>query len=152
MKDKSWFGKAEIKPKEDFIAGSLVTWKLTYFVGKSGIDDGGSIRISFRGDSERPQFDNPKGSEYTTVSTNADVRLIPRFGGKLHIRPWWAAVQIDIRDGSLKEADQIIIKFGDKSAGIFALDDYILIVIHSLFIWKKVIDLVFERNMIISLF
>ena len=117
--NRSWLGKAEISPTANVIAGSMGTWRLTFTVGRFGIDDGGSIRIARRSvcDSERPQFDNPLGSGYTTVTTTGDVQLIIRYDERGHIRPWRGALQIDVRDGSLQEGDKIVVTFGDRSAG-----------------------------------
>ena len=96
-------GWAEISPKTDVVTGSMVKWNLVYHVGKYGIDDGGSIRIARRSvsDEENPQFDDPAGSGYTTIETNRDVRLEYFFNNRGHIRPFRAALQIDVRDGSL---------------------------------------------------
>jgi len=117
--NRSWLGRAEIEPNADVNAGSIVTLTLTYTVGKFGIDDGGSIRIARRGvsDSERPQFDDPKNSGYTTVSTTGDVGLRTRYDDRGHIRPWRGALQIDVRDGSLKEGDTVTVTFGDRAGG-----------------------------------
>jgi len=117
--DRSWLGRAEIHPATDVFAGSMGTWTLTYTVGRFGIDDGGSIRIARRSvcDSERPQFDDPQRSGYTTVTTTGDVRLATRYDDRGHIRPWRGALQIDVRDGSLKEGDTVVVVFGDQSYG-----------------------------------
>lgn len=117
--DRSWLGRAEIRPKTDVVAGSMVTLTLTYTVGRFGIDDGGSIRIARRSvcDSERPQLRDPQASGYTTVATTGDVRLIARYDDRGHIRPWRGALQIDVRDGSLREGDTITVIFGDRSGG-----------------------------------
>jgi len=97
----------------------MVTLTLTYTVGRFGIDDGGSIRIARRSvcDSERPQLRDPQAFGYTTVATTGDVRLIARYDDRGHIRPWRGALQIDVRDGSLREGDTITVIFGDRSGG-----------------------------------
>jgi len=117
--DRSWLGRANIKPAGDVIAGSMGTWTLTYTVGRLGIDDGGSIRIARRivCDSERPQLDDPQGSGYTTVTTTGDVRLIARYNGGGLIRPWRETLQIVVHDGSLKEGDMVVVVLGDRSRG-----------------------------------
>jgi hypothetical protein len=117
--DKSWLGWAEIEPNGSFVAGSMVTWKFEYHVGKYGIDDGGSIRIARRSvsDMEAPQFNGPKKSGYTTIVSDRDVRLEYNYKSRGHIRPFRGAVQVDVRDGSLYEGDTITIIFGDKSHG-----------------------------------
>lgn len=114
-----WLGAAEITPAGRVVAGVYGSWKLVYHVGKYGIDDGGSIRVAHRSvsDIESPQFSDPKGSGYCTVSASRDVRLEYRYSRRGHIRPFRAAIQIDVRDGSLYEGDTITIVLGDKSKG-----------------------------------
>jgi hypothetical protein len=117
--DRAWLGWAEVEPKGDAVAGALGTWRVTYHVGRFGIDDGGSIRIARRSvsDLERPQFDNPRRSGYTTVTTKGKVRLSAKYDGRGHIRPWRGALQVDMHDGSLGEGDTITVTIGDKSGG-----------------------------------
>jgi hypothetical protein len=117
--EKSWLGWAEIEPREDVIAGSYRTWKLTYHVGRLGIDDGGSIRVAMRNVSnmESPQFTDFQASGFTTISSTGDVRLETSFSDRGHIRPFRRALQVDVRDGSLSEGDEIIIILGDDSWG-----------------------------------
>jgi len=117
--NRRWLGAAEITPAGRVVAGVHGSWKLVYHVGKYGIDDGGSIRVAHRSvsDIESPQFSDPKGSGYCTVSASRDVRLEYRYSRRGHIRPFRVAIQIDVRDGSLYEGDTITIVLGDKSKG-----------------------------------
>ncbi|MCW4013156.1 MAG: hypothetical protein NWF07_09225, partial [Candidatus Bathyarchaeota archaeon] len=117
--DRGWLGDAEITPASRVVAGGYGSWTLVYHVGKYGIDDGGSIRIAHRSvsDIESPQFTDPSGSGYTTVSASRKVRLEYRYSRRGHIRPFRAAIQVDVRDGSLYEGDTITIVLGDKSKG-----------------------------------
>jgi len=117
--DRAWLGWADIEPKDDVVAGSLGTWRITYHVGRFGIDDGGSIRVARRSvsDLEGPQFDYSDRSGYTTVTTTGNVRLAVRYSGRGHIRPWRGALQVDVHDGSLREGDVITVAFGDTSGG-----------------------------------
>jgi len=117
--DRAWLGWAEIEPKDDAVAGRMGTWKITYHVGRLGVDDGGSIRVARRSvsDLEAPQFEDPKASGYTTATTSGAVRLATRYDGRGHIRPWRGALQIDVRDGSLREGDVVVVVFGERSDG-----------------------------------
>ena len=117
--DRSWLGRAEVEPAAEAVAGNMGTWVLRYTVDRLGVDDGGSIRIARRSvcDSERPQFDDPKASGYTTVATTGDVRLVAGYDERGHIRPWRGALQIDIRDGSLGEGNVVTVTFGDRAGG-----------------------------------
>jgi hypothetical protein len=115
---------------------SYGTFKIVYTAGKYGIDDGGSIRIARRG-GMRPQVHDPKAPGYTTIKSNRDVRFVADsipigritsrhdglFGSSRgsvragHIRPFWSAFQVDVRDGSLYEGDELVVTFGDTSQG-----------------------------------
>ena len=133
--DNSWLGSAE-GPGGSYVVGSYGTFKIVYTVGKYGIDDGGSIRVARRG-GMKPQSVDPKAPGYTTVTASRDVRLISGslpitqtvsksielFGSRRsdlrasHIRPFWSAFQVDVKDGSLYEGDQLVFTFGDTSQG-----------------------------------
>ena len=119
LMDRSWLGWAQMEPAGDVYAGSLVSLKLTYHVGKFGIDDGGSIRIARRSvsDSEDLQFDDPLATGYTTVATTGPVRLNYKWDPRGHIRPWRGALQVDVHDGSLGEGDTIDVVMGNRSGG-----------------------------------
>ena len=133
--DNSWLGSAE-GPGGSYVVGSYGMFKIVYTVGKYGIDDGGSVRIARRG-GMKPQILDPKAPGYTTVTATRDVRLlsgslpitqteskdIELFGSgrsnlrASHIRPFWSAFQVDVKDGSLYEGDQLVFTFGDTSKG-----------------------------------
>ena len=133
--DNSWLGSAE-GPGGSYVVGSYGTFKIAYTVGKYGIDDGGSVRVARRG-GMKPQTVDPKFPGYTTVTATRDVRLvsgslpitqtvskdIELFGSKRgdlrasHIRPFWSAFQVDVKDGSLYEGDKLVFTFGDTSQG-----------------------------------
>jgi hypothetical protein len=116
---RSRLGSVEINPKSNVIAGSIGTWTLTYTVGRLGIEDGGSIIVARRSlcDSERPQFDDPQGSGFTTVKTTGKVRLSTRYHEASEIYPWRKTLQIDVYDGQLKEGDKVEATFGDQRSG-----------------------------------
>ena len=133
--DKIWLGSAE-GPGGTYLVGSYDTFRITYKVGKYGIDDGGSIRVARRG-GMKPQTNDPKAPGYTTVSASRNVKLvtgslpitqmdsheIELFGSRRgsvrasHIRPFWSAFQVDVQDGSLYEGDKVVFTFGDTSQG-----------------------------------
>ena len=116
---KEELGWAELEPKESVIAGSMCSWMLIYHVGKIGIDDGGSIRIARRSvsDEQNPQFNHPKASGYTKIGSTGKVRLEYFYSNRGHIRPFRRALQVDVRDGSLGQGDEIRILYGDRSQG-----------------------------------
>ena len=107
-------------PPGEFEAGSHQTFTLTYTCGYFGIDDSGSLRVVFRfaADQTRPQFDDPKGPNFTTdhreQQRGARVSAtIP----KGNIRPWDRTLYIKVVRGFMKKGDTITITFGDTSQG-----------------------------------
>ena len=71
------YGWAEIDPDGPVVAGSTGTWRITYHVGRHGVDDGGVIKIAWRDVSDwaTPQFENAAVPEYATVSTTGPASL-----------------------------------------------------------------------------
>lgn len=113
-------GKVELSPSGSVVAGSMMEWTLTYTAGSYGVDERGLIILAQRlaCDMERPQFDSPSASGYTTVETNGNCRLVSRFECKRVKRPWmkWNLV-IDVKDGYLSPGDKVIVRLGDRSKG-----------------------------------
>ena len=109
-------GHAEISPRGEFEAGSFQSFTLTYTAGYFGIDDTGSLKIvhRFASDMGRPQFNDPKGWNYTTVEASNGAVLEVKYDGKMNIRPWDKTLFIRVVRGFLRESDQIIVRFGDR--------------------------------------
>ena len=112
-------GHAELVPAGEFEAGSYQTFTLTYTCGYFGIDDSGSLRVVFRfaADQTRPQFDDPKGPNYTTVVASNNAVLEYRYDPKGNIRPWDRTLYVKVVRGFMKKGDTITITFGDTSQG-----------------------------------
>ena len=112
-------GHATLTPTGKFAAGSYQTFTLTYTAGKFGIDDSGSMRICFRfaSDQTRPQFENPKGPNFTTITASNSAVLQYHYDPKGNVRPWDRTLYIKVVKGFLREGDTITIVFGDKSQG-----------------------------------
>ncbi len=123
MRKNEVYGKASINPSGDVVAGSYRSWTITITVGKHGIDHGGHIAIARRNvsDMQIPQFDDPLGSGFTTVSTKGGAKLRPRYTSRGYIRPWRATLIIDVYDGSLAPGDQVTVILGDRSQGSLGL-------------------------------
>ena len=117
--DPKDLGSAYISPKGSFEAGSFQTFKLVYEAGKYGIDDSGSLRICFRfaSDQSKPQFEDPKGLNYTTVVASNGAVLNFRYDAKGNVRPWDKTLYIKVVEGFLKEGDTITITFGETLGG-----------------------------------
>lgn len=112
-------GHAEISPSGQIEAGSYASFTLTYTAGKFGIDDSGSVRICFRfaADQASPQFDDPKGPNYTTVEASNGAVLQVRWDPKANVRPWDRTLWIKVVKGFLQEGDTLTIRFGITDHG-----------------------------------
>ncbi len=112
-------GSAALSPNTPVTAGSMSSWRLTFTVGKHGIDDGGSIIVARRdvSDWELPQFDRPLESGYVTVETTGSANVRLTYDSERYIRPWRAALVATVYDGSLACGDQITITYGDTRQG-----------------------------------
>ena len=111
-------GSAAIQPGGPIVGGSFVTVVFTYSVGHP-IDDSGYVKIVFRSVSDfgTPQFDDPTGPNYCTVSTDGDCRIEPRWDTIGHTRPWSRALFLKISGGFLNRGEKIIVIFGDTVHG-----------------------------------
>ncbi|MEO9962047.1 MAG: hypothetical protein ABJF07_17280, partial [Nisaea sp.] len=112
-------GHAVLTPSGAFEAGSWQTFTLVYTCGKYGMDDSASMRVCFRfaSDQSRPQFDDPKWRNYTTVVASNNAVLETRYDPKGNVRPWDRALYIKVVKGFMKEGDTITITFGETSGG-----------------------------------
>ena len=112
-------GHAVLTPSGDFEAGSWQTFQLVYTCGKYGMDDSASMRVCFRfaSDQSRPQFDDPKWRNYTTVVASNNAVLETRYDPKGNVRPWDRCLYIKVVKGFMQEGDTITITFGETSGG-----------------------------------
>ena len=117
--DLTRLGKVQLEPCAPIVAGSVGQWTLTLTIGSAGIDEGGTIKIAqrFASDWEPAQFDKPAASGFTTVKTNGETKLRPRYDRKGHDRPWMQCIVIDVYDGSLSPGDRLTVVLGDRSQG-----------------------------------
>ncbi len=118
--DPVLYGHVEIEPKGKFPARSLQTFRMTYTVGRFGLDDTGAIRVMLRamGDGGALQTDDPTGYNYVTATTSSGVPLdvaYSRYGTMP--RPRWKVLTIRVAGGFLREGDRIEIIFGDTAQG-----------------------------------
>lgn len=113
------YGWAEIEPADPIIAGEVGSWTLTVVVGEHGIDDSGALAIARRdvSDWEIAQFDQPQESGYVTAETTGDAQLRLRYDQNCYVRPWRAAVIVEVYDGALAPGDKVWIVLGDTRSG-----------------------------------
>jgi Protein of unknown function (DUF3604) len=111
-------GSIELQTPGPFVAGSLAELKLVYTAGTFGIDDTGMVKISWRttSDFSKPQFDDPKASNFTTVEASNGAKLQVWFD-RLNIRPYANTLLIRIVRGYLREGDTLTIRLGDRRQG-----------------------------------
>ena len=114
-------GSATVTPDSDVVAGASGTWRITFRVGRWGIDERGSIKLAWRQVSDwgPPQFDDPGGDNYTTfdLQSSHSARLEARYEWRGYIRHWRQALTIDVTDDALWPGDVITITLGETSGG-----------------------------------
>jgi hypothetical protein len=96
------------------VAGSTVNLRMTYRAGKYGIDDSGGLMLvaRFPSDYAPLQFTDPRGANYVRISCdNPDVKFIPRWGPKIHLRPWGKGLEIKVTGGFLRPGDEVHVDF-----------------------------------------
>ena len=113
------YGQATITPADDVIAGSYGTWTVALTVGHHGIDDGGRVLIArwLVSNWGVPQLERPGDAEYTSVQTSGQAKLRAHYDHQVFIRPWKAALVIDVYDGALARGDILTVTFGDTRFG-----------------------------------
>lgn len=116
--DPAILGRAALAPTTAVEARSFQTFRITYTVGKLGIDDTGAIRIAFRfiSDAGKPQTNDPTAPGYVTASSNGEGRLLLQTGSHGQ-RPWNQTITIAQSGGYLKEGDVITVVLGDTRHG-----------------------------------
>jgi len=118
--DPVLYGHVMIEPKGPFAARSLQTFRLTYTVGRFGLDDTGAIRVMLRamGDGGALQTDDPTVYNYVTATTSSGVPLGVEYSrhGTMP-RPRWKTLTVRVSGGFLREGDRIEIVLGDTLKG-----------------------------------
>ena len=118
--DPVMYGHADIEPKGAFEARSYQTFRLTYTVGRYGLDDTGAIRVLFRAmsDAGRLQTTDPTASNYVTATSSSGVPLNVDYSHHgVAPRPRWKCLTVRVSGGFLREGDRIVIVFGDTAGG-----------------------------------
>ena len=116
--DRVLYGSVDIAPRGAFEARSLQTFRVTYTVGRFGLDDTGAIKLAFRHSNDwgRLQFDDPAAVNYVTaVSSNGTPLELSYTSGDQ--RPWYRSITALVTGGCLREGDTITLTLGDRSGG-----------------------------------
>ncbi len=114
------WGSVSISPTDDVVVGSFSTWTVTFTVGAYAMDVGGGLKIGTRrqADFGHPQFDDPNGDNYATVSCSRDGATFETyFDHRGHKRPFNAVVVVRLTAGPLYPGDTITVVLGDTSGG-----------------------------------
>ena len=114
------WGSASVSPTNDVVVGSFATWTLTFTVGAYAMDVGGGLKIGTRrqADFGAPQFGDPAGDNYTTVTcSREESRFETAFDPRGHKRPFNAVSVIRLAAGPLYPGDTVTVVLGDRSRG-----------------------------------
>jgi hypothetical protein len=118
--DAVLYGHVELAPRDPVEVRSLQTFRLTYTVGRYGLDDTGAIRIVFRamGDGQALQTTHPSAPNYVTAHSSSGIPLTVEYRGRgVAARPRWKSLTVNVTGGYLREGDVITVVFGDTSGG-----------------------------------
>ncbi|WP_298500241.1 DUF3604 domain-containing protein [uncultured Maritimibacter sp.] len=98
---------------------SYQTFRITYTVGKLGLDDTGAIRVALRliSDAGSLQTTDPTAANYVSVRSSGDGQRILKYDRNGGQRPWNETLTIYQRGGYLKPGETVEIILGDTSQG-----------------------------------
>ena len=116
--DPAIYGTAVLSPLDVVEVRSFQTFRLTYTVGRLGLDDTGAIRVSFRTvtDVGKFQHHDPKAANYVPARTSGQRRIVLRIGSE-GTRPWQTTVTAQLKFGYLNPGDTIKLTLGDTAQG-----------------------------------
>ena len=116
--DPELYGSAVLEPRAPVEVRSFQTFRLTYRVGRIGLDDTGGIRVCFRliSDAGKPQVTDPAAPNYLSASCSGEGTISLKVAPEGQ-RPWNLAMTAQLNGGYLNEGDRIELVFGDTSHG-----------------------------------
>ena len=111
--------RMRIQPAGPVAAGAFGSWRVLIEVGRRGIDDGGTLRLTLRGatDWQEPQFSDPAAPGFSSLTYGGPAELTPHFSHKGHVRPYFWCLSIDVRGAALAPGEIVTITLGDTSRG-----------------------------------
>lgn len=113
-------GTVVLSPEGPVVAGSHMTWGVTYTAGPYGVDDGGCLLLAVRQmcDWGEPQMEDPAAENYVSATTtSSDATLLVSWNRRAYERPWRQGVMVRVFDGHIRPGEQITITIGDTSGG-----------------------------------
>ncbi|MHA2028114.1 MAG: DUF3604 domain-containing protein [Candidatus Kariarchaeaceae archaeon] len=115
----NFFGTVKLQSNTSLTTGTNNLIHIDILVGGYGIDDGGHIKLAWPVSNAFgiPQFDDPSGDNFTTITTDGIGKLKFEFDHNAYIRPFMPCITIKVFDGMLQRGDTLTIKLGDKSGG-----------------------------------
>lgn len=116
--DASLYGSAVLSRCDPVEVRSFNTFRLTYTVGRIGLDDTGGIRVCFRmiSDFGMLQITDPSAPNYLSAQCSGNGKISLRIAPDGQ-RPWNLAVTAQLNGGYLNEGEEITLIFGDTSFG-----------------------------------
>ena len=117
QKSKAYLGTLELLSEPTVTVSLPTTIRLRYTAGIYGVDENGSLRLAWRtvSDFEQPQFTDPAGFGYTTISTSAHACI--EAARSMYQRPFHNSIHLRVRDGNICLGDTVDIVLGDPSQG-----------------------------------
>ncbi len=116
--DDKEYGSVCLEAPEFCEIRSYQTLRITYTVGRFGIDDTGAIRIAFRFvyDGGPLQTTDPAAPNYITATASNGAKLV-LYPEPYSYRPWLISLRVTVTGGNMREGDCMTIVFGDRCGG-----------------------------------
>lgn len=117
--DPALYGSATLTGPATVEVRSYQTFRVTYTVGRMGLDDTAAMRVAFRNISDGGylQTSDPAAPNYVTARSSGDGRLQLKYDRRGGQRPWGETLTVSQQGGYLKPGETIDITIGDTSGG-----------------------------------
>ncbi|CAH1671169.1 MULTISPECIES: DUF3604 domain-containing protein [unclassified Chelatococcus] len=117
--DPELYGSATLTGPSTVEVRSYQTFRVTYSVGKMGLDDTAAMRVAFRNISDGGylQTTDPTAPNYVTARSSGDGRLHLKYDRRGGQRPWGETLTVSQQGGYLKPGETIEITIGETGGG-----------------------------------
>jgi len=127
------YGRGDYSIDSDIIAGSTVTIRFRFTVGKKEMSQNSRLRVAWRWpfDWADLQKTNPESSNHLTVKAPENVHLAVQYEQKGNLNPWLHNIDLRVTQGHLQQGDIVDLTCARWQAPTFAtLDGYFLFLVN----------------------
>ena len=119
------YGRGDYNIDSDIIAGSTVTIRFRFTVGKKEMSQNSRLRVAWRWpfDWADLQKNNPESSNHLTVKAPENVHLAVQYEQKGNLNPWLHNIDLRVAQGHLQQGDIVDLTCDRWQAPTFATPD-----------------------------